>query len=110
VAPPSAPNLLSPDDGSSTSDDTPTFTWSSVSGATSYSIQVSTSSTFSTLEINETTSDTSYTPGSPLPAGTHYWRVRASNTCGDGPWSSTWSVIVVAPTYTSYIPLVLKGY
>jgi hypothetical protein len=110
VALPSAPNLLSPDNGSSTSDDTPTFTWSSVSGATSYSIQVSTSSTFTTLEINETTSDTSYTPGSPLPAGTHYWRVRASNTCGDGPWSSTWSVIVVAPSYTSYIPLVLKGY
>jgi len=92
---PSAPSLSSPSNGSSTCDNTPTFNWSSVSGAVSYDIQVSTSSSFSSLEINQTTSNTSYTPPTPLSAGTHYWRVRTNAACGSGDWSSIWSVTIM---------------
>ena len=65
----------------------PTFTWTGVSGATGYVIQVSKSSTFSSLLVNATVVGTSYTPASNLPANqTLYWRVytRGAN---PSPWS-----------------------
>jgi hypothetical protein len=39
-----------------------------------------------------------FTPGLPLSAGQQYWRVRASNNCGDGPWSSGNFVVDTLPT------------
>ena len=93
---PSAPSLSSPSNGSSTCDTTPTFSWGSVSGATSYRIQVDDSSSFSSPAINTTTSSSNYTPGSALSPGTYYWRVQASNSCGDGSWSSTWSFTILS--------------
>jgi len=97
TGPPGVPTLSTPANGSDTSDTTPTFIWSSVSGATSYRIQADNNSDFSSPEIDQTTSDTEYTPSSPLSPGTYYWRVGASNTCGDSNWSSSWSVTVTGP-------------
>jgi len=103
--PSSAPSLSSPSDGSSTCDTTPTFSWGSVSGATSYRIQVDDDPGFGSPEIDTTTSSTNYTPGSALSADTYYWRVLASNSCGDGPWSSAWNVTILStpgdPTLSS---------
>ncbi len=91
---PSAPSLSSPSNGSTISDTTPTFVWDSVSGAISYTIQVDDNSGFNSPEIDQTTSSTSYTPGSALPDGTYYWRVQASNTCGSGSWATVWRFTV----------------
>ncbi len=88
--PPSAPTLYSPADGSTTNDTTPFFDWGSVSGASSYQIQVDDFSSFLTPVISQTTSSSYYIPSSALADGTYYWRVRALNSCGDGPWSSAW--------------------
>ncbi len=93
---PSAPSPSSPSNGSSTCDTTPYFDWSSVSGATSYRIQVDNNSSFSSPEIDTTTSNSYYTPGTPLSLGTYYWQVQASNSCGDSPWSSVWSVTILS--------------
>ena len=76
---PSIPSLYSPSNGGSTCDTTPYFDWSSVSGATSYRIQVDDSSSFSSPAINTTVSSSNYTPGSSLSPDTYYWRVQASN-------------------------------
>lgn len=39
-----------------------------------------------------------------MPAGTYYWRVRASNDCGYGSWSAAWSTtVVVAPSVPSLL-------
>ncbi len=99
---PSAPSLSSPSNSSSTCNTTPDFAWSSVSGATSYRIEVDDNSGFDSPEIDTTTSNSNYTPGSPLSPGTYYWHVRASNPCEDGHWSSTWSFTILStPSATS---------
>jgi predicted phage tail protein len=92
----SAPVLNSPADGSSTSDRTPSFSWGSVSGASRYNIQLSTSPTFGSLNLNQTRSGTSYTVGNNLTVGrTYYWRVRAIDAAGNaGPWSAVRSLAI----------------
>ena len=83
-----APTLASPSNGANVSR-TPTLAWSAVTGATSYRVQVSTSSTFGTLAFDQTLAGTSTTV-SPALAGkaTYFWRANASNAAETSPWSS----------------------
>ena len=87
------PALLSPPDGAGNQPVQPTFTWSAASDAVSYRIDIATDAAFST--IVDTASDilsTSYTPATSLPSDTTlYWRVQASNACGTGSYSPTFS-------------------
>ncbi|MFQ5616688.1 MAG: LamG-like jellyroll fold domain-containing protein [Anaerolineales bacterium] len=95
VTPPSVPNPSSPSNGSTTNDSTPTFDWTSSSGATQYQLQVDNNSNFSSPEINDTTTSSIYTPGSSLSDGTYYWRVRARDAVGNwSGWSSVWSLTI----------------
>ncbi|MEE9616979.1 MAG: hypothetical protein V3T90_08230, partial [Anaerolineae bacterium] len=80
---PSAPSPSLPSNSNSTCNTTPYFAWSPVNGVDSYHIQVDNNSNFSSPEIEDRTSNHYYTPGVPLSPGTHYWRVRASNSCED---------------------------
>jgi len=73
----------------------PTFSWhdpnADNSFTTGYSIQVSTSSTFSVIVHNASVQAgvTTYTPGINLPAGKLlYWRVRANGSNGSSLWVS----------------------
>ncbi len=101
--PPLAPTLSGPTDGFSTTDTTPTFTWSPAAGATGYQIQVDDASDFASPIIDASTASTSYAPDTGLAAGTYYWRVGSSNGCGTSGWSSVWSLTVTdhTPTPTS---------
>jgi hypothetical protein len=101
LPPSTAPGLIAPTDGGSTCDTIPAFDWAPVSGATSYQIQVDDDSSFSSPEIEATTSSSDFTPPSALAPDTYYWRVRAVGECGDGPWSAAWSVTVVLPPTTA---------
>jgi hypothetical protein len=95
---PSKPPLLSPSNGSSLTDQTPTLDWQGVSGATGFDVQLDNNSDFSSPVINTSTTASIYTLSSNLSGGTYYWRVRAKNSAGPGPWSPTWSFsIVTAP-------------
>ena len=69
----------------------PAFRWNAVSGATGYTIQVSTGSGFTSFLVNATLSAlTSYTPPTNLPAArTLYWRLRANGTNGPSDWMTT---------------------
>jgi hypothetical protein len=70
----------------------PTFTWNLVTGATSYTIQISTSSTFSSTVVNTKASGTSYVPTKDLPSSkVLYWRVRAEGENGPSLWSLIFS-------------------
>jgi len=85
-----APTLLEPGNGATTSDNTPTFEWSStVSG---YQLQYATDNEFTTnVTIVKDLTPTSYPPTTPLSDGTWYWRVRSGdNTTSVGLWSDTW--------------------
>ncbi len=94
--PPAAPVLVSPPNGSTGQSLTPLLNWNDVSGATSYSVQVSVNPSFSTTIVNQTGLATSqYT----VPLGllqnnvTYYWRANAGSANGSGPWSSAWSFV-----------------
>jgi len=78
--------LLSPADGDTCQPTELTLHWSDVASATGYEIQVGTSCGTGVLY----TAAASHLQVSSLePETTHYWRVRARNTCGQwGPWTS----------------------
>ena len=90
---------LDPTNESSTTDTTPTFSWTAVAGAAKYEIQIADSA--ADLEINPTVDDknvsgTSYTPTTALTnQQTYHWRVRAVNGEGQvGNWSTVYSLLV----------------
>lgn len=79
-----APLLSSPSNGPSTTDTSPTFSWSSVCGATHYWLTVATSESYLPTDPNASScpscvisqvslTSTSYTPTTPLSAGTYWW-------------------------------------
>ena len=78
-----APGLLAPAPGAVEQPLRPTFTWSVVSGATLYTLEIAEDEAFSLKPIfTASTTGTSYTPTVDLPGGTQlYWRVVASNVC-----------------------------
>jgi titin len=69
------PVLLTPANNAATGDTTPTFTWRAVAGATSYRIQIADISDFSSLIEDQGVAVTNFTPATPLPLGTYFWRV-----------------------------------
>jgi len=56
----------------------PTFKWYLVAGATTYTIQIDTTNTFTNPVISTPVNDTTYTPLIDLPIATIYWRVSAA--------------------------------
>jgi hypothetical protein len=75
----------------------PKFDWTTVSGATSYQLQVSKSSLFSTTVLKTVASVSEYSPTTPLPANSVlYWRVKA-NGVNPSDWSGVWSFTSANP-------------
>lgn len=92
AAAPAGPTLTSPTNGSTGNTTIPTLIWAAASEATSYEIQVATDVAFSNIVASATgLTTTSYTLGAALSNDTvYYWRVRASNICGNN-WSTPYS-------------------
>jgi hypothetical protein len=101
---PEVPILVSPLDGSSTTDNTPAFNWNTTNYSTQYHIEVDNNNDFSSPAYSELTGALAFTPGAILGDGMYYWRVRGrnfTNYCsGYGTWSTQWSVRIdtLAPT------------
>ncbi len=88
VAPASPPTLTAPDDGITVSAN-PVLAWNTLTGATKYRVQVSTSPTFTTTVYNVDTVNTKATPPADLPLGTLYWRVAGMDSSSNlGPYAS----------------------
>jgi hypothetical protein len=94
ITPPSltlnAPVLQLPADRATGVSRTPVLTWNAVQGITSYQLQVSNSTAFTTTIIDEINlNQSSYTLTTALAGRTlYYWRVRAINNGVTGPWST----------------------
>ena len=92
--------LSSPGNGDTINDNTPRFYWNAANDADTYQIQVSKSQNFDSFIYNLHTSNTDWAVSSTLSDGEYYWHVRGQNWGGDcnvdGPWSSTWSVVIDA--------------
>ena len=91
-SPPAAPALASPADASVNISRTPTLTWNASSGAASYRVQVSTSSSFTTTDFDQSgITSTSVTLPQLGSRVTYYWHVSATNANGTSAYSATWS-------------------
>ena len=90
LAIPVAPTLTSPANVATNVTRTPTMSWNAVTGAATYEIQVSTTNTFAVVTFGRTGLTARSIRVSPqLGSRTAYfWRVRAVNTAGIGPWSA----------------------
>ncbi|MFH0991063.1 MAG: FG-GAP-like repeat-containing protein [bacterium] len=104
---PSAPTLAAPADNATGLAINPTLSWNSVIGATSYRLQISTLSNFSSLVLNQSgITGLSFQATGLSNSTTYYWRVSATNTGGEGSFSSTSSFTTImslpsAPTLSS---------
>ena len=88
------------------------FSWVPSAGATGYDLQVATNTGFSPTVVNQT--NIAWNSGgqnvTTLLAGqTYYWRVRAKNSGGDSPWSSTWTFYTQSPATTLNLKVFLQG-
>ncbi|MGA9365006.1 MAG: T9SS type A sorting domain-containing protein, partial [Bacteroidota bacterium] len=92
VGAPSAPTLLSPSNAATGVSIPPTLNWNASTGATSYQLQVSTSSSFTTTVVNQSgITATSYAVSGLNNNTVYYWRVNATNAGGTSAYSSNWS-------------------
>jgi subtilisin family serine protease len=87
---PDAPVLSSPANGTTRVKTPVTLSWIASVNATSYTVQVSTSSTFSSFVYNQSgITSTSTIVSSLSRTRKYYWRVSASNSSGTSAWSAT---------------------
>ncbi len=95
---PAAPALTTPANGALNVPATPVFTWSAAAGASVYAIQVATDAGFSNVVASAVgLASPTWTSTVALNTSTaHYWRVRASNACGTGLYSSVFAFTTVA--------------
>lgn len=105
---PSVPVLSSPATGATGVSQSPTLSWGSVAGASSYNLQISTSSLFTTTLVNTTgLTSTSYAASGLAQNTVYYWRVSASNTAGTSNYSSPFNfttlTVIPAPSAPSII-------
>jgi hypothetical protein len=86
-------SLISPPNGFENTPKRPTFSWLPAQGATTYQLQVSADSSFTSLEIDEDNiTTTSYMAPSDLEPGTFYWRVNSN--APNSEWSDPWTFII----------------
>jgi hypothetical protein len=91
----SAPTLTAPSDNATNQIINAALTWSTVTGATSYNVELATDNSFSNIVCNLTPSSNSAQASGLSYSTTYYYRVRGTNAGGDGPWSSTFSFSTV---------------
>ena len=98
LMPPPAPTLYSPSSGTETTNHAPNLDWLDVSGfEIEYRVQVDNNSDFSSPERDHDTALSSWTVYPSLGIGVYYWRVRADNPAGPGPWSDAWYFVIYEP-------------
>jgi uncharacterized repeat protein (TIGR01451 family) len=88
---PGTVTLTGPANGATNVPTRPTFTWTG-SNAQNYTIEVATDAAFANIVFSDTVTGTSATPDVDLASNTQFfWRVTASNACGGGAVSATFS-------------------
>jgi hypothetical protein len=95
---PVAPFLSSPASGTIINSSPLSLIWIASSGATSYTLQVSSDSLFRSLAYNQDSLTTASQQVTGLTAGTYYWRVAATSMDGTSGWSTVWKITTAAPT------------
>jgi hypothetical protein len=98
IATPTTPTLVLPFNGATSVPTTLLLSWNGPWGATSYQLQVSTSSDFSSLVVDQSIIGQSYGIRDLANNTLYYWRVNATNAGGTSTNSSTWNFTTTGPT------------
>lgn len=80
--PPTFTTLLTPPDGSTIVEQSPTLDWSNVPEAVTYTIEIADSDLFTNIIETDVVNNTNYTVSNILPGGTYFWRITTNNECG----------------------------
>jgi hypothetical protein len=93
IAPWAAPPLTSPTNGAGNQPVSPVLAWNGVTGAASYTLQVSTGTSFNTMVFNQSALTASSQAVGPLAyVSTYFWRVNAYDGVSvTSLWSNVWS-------------------
>ncbi|MCX7556600.1 M36 family metallopeptidase [Xanthomonadaceae bacterium JHOS43] len=92
TAVPGAPSLSSPANAAIDISTSPTLSWAAAAQAESYTLEIATDAGFSNVIYTQLVEGTSHVVATPLQGSTqHHWRVRPSNACGAGGWSSAFT-------------------
>ena len=96
VAGPAKLQLSSPADGAVLTSNFITLSWHPGSPAIDkYAVEVSADSLFSNPVMDSTIVDTSKSVTVPSASGTYWWRARAHNAAGWGPYSDAWKAVLM---------------
>lgn len=99
---PVTPTVVSPANASSSQPVNLTLTWNASPNAITYNLQVSTTSNFSTLLLNDSgLSGTSKALSGLSQGTTYFWRISATNVSGTSQWSAVNSFSTITPPVTS---------
>ena len=86
---PPFPTLLAPGNNASGITVLPLLSWSAVSQADSFIVQLASDAAFSNILMAATLKETEYQVTTQLmPLTQYFWRVKSKNTCGESAWSS----------------------
>ncbi|HYQ85621.1 MAG TPA: glycosyl hydrolase family 18 protein, partial [Bacteroidota bacterium] len=95
---PPPPVLSTPSNGAAGQQTTVNLTWNASAAASSYRLQLSTDSAFSTLVVDDSTLTAMSRQVTSLSGTTtYYWHVNAKNNAGTSAFSSTWSFTTSIP-------------
>jgi len=101
-----APTLVSPTDGAANQPTNIIVQWNAVLNAQTYRLQVSTTSSFSSIVIDDSTLSITSKELSGLSSnGQYFWRVSARNTSSASDWSAIWSFTTLSSALSAPIPL-----
>ncbi|RPI17435.1 MAG: T9SS C-terminal target domain-containing protein [Ignavibacteriae bacterium] len=100
---PAAPNLVAPLNNSEINTLTPTLDWDSIPIASSYRLQIAGDSAFTVMMYNDSNITNSFKS---ISSGlnynyTYYWKVRAKNSNGTGPWSPVWKFSIAQANWVN---------
>ncbi len=106
---PTVPELLSPDNGVIGESVAPNFSWAAQQPGTTYQFQLAGDPDFQNIVGSVSDLGNNGINNQVLiPGATYYWRVRGSNTCGQGPWSEvrsfTTAVTICASRVAADLP------
>jgi hypothetical protein len=98
---PEIPHLCAPADGAVSQPLSLTLMWNQSARASAYHVQLSTDTQFGSCIVNDSSIVDTVRPVAGMASSTtYYWKVRAKNVSGYGPWGSTWhfSTIILPPS------------
>ena len=92
ISAPSVPILSAPVNGASNVSASPRLSWLASTGADTYRLQVSTDSTFTNTQFDDSSlTSISHTIAGLTSGNIYYWRVNAKNSSGTSAYSTRWS-------------------